>query len=388
MTAAEGGVRAADLSRETSEGTREAEQQFDVVQATLPLPWQLVREVRETDFAHPAEADLSRLLTFYRIRWSYEPTTFPLAFTSDGRPAEMFTPDFYLPDHRLYIELTTMRQRLVTRKNRKIRQLRERYPNVRVKLLYRRDYDRLVEAYRLGDSTRERVEVGPPLFDAGMLQERIRELASALACDLGRSPLALASLGSGDEHAALRACPLFADDRGLFMRYQNMLRTPHWLHAREMVSRPLLIAVQPGSPAFMNALTAQVKSLGVDVDTDRIILTRFTTHGGQRRVRVRRAPRTPVAGRRIVLIADVISTGLSLTYLIRWLKQRGAEHIDLCVLLDRRQARLVDVPVRYVGFEAPDHLLVGFGLQLRRQFEDLPFIAMLSKVPDTQLESH
>jgi hypoxanthine phosphoribosyltransferase len=348
----------------------------------------LVREVRETDFAHPAEADLSRLLTFYRIRWSYEPTTFPLAFTSDGRPAEMFTPDFYLPDHRLYIELTTMRQRLVTRKNRKIRQLRERYPNVRVKLLYRRDYDRLVEAYRLGDLTCERVEVGPPLFDAGMLQERIRELASALACDLGCSPLALASLGSGDEHAVLRAYPLFADDRGQSLPYQKMLRTPHRFHTHEMVARPLLIAVQPGSPAFMNALTAQVKSLGVDVDTDRIILTRFTTHGGQRRVRVRRAPRTPVAGRRIVLIADVISTGLSLAYLIRWLKQRGAEHIDLCVLLDRRQARLVDVPVRYVGFEAPDHLLVGFGLQLRRQFEDLPFIAMLSRVPDTQPESH
>lgn len=388
MTAAEGGVRAADFSRETSEGPSEAEQHCDVVQATLPLPWQLVREVRETDFAHPAEADLSRLLTFYRIRWSYEPTTFPLAFTSDGRPVEMFTPDFYLPDHRLYIELTTMRQRLVTRKNRKIRKLRERYPNVRVKLLYRRDYDRLVEAYRLGDSGGERIEVGPPLFDAGMLQERIRELAAALAADLGQSPMPMVSPGRGDEHEVLHACPLFTDDRERAIQHQQMLRTPPQFQAHEMVARPLLIAVQPGSPAFMNALTTQVKSLGVEVDTDRIILTRFTTHGGQRRVRIRRAPRMPVAGRRVALVADVVSTGLSLAYLIRWLKQHGADHIDLCVLLDRRQARLVDVPLRYVGFEAPNHLLVGFGLQLRRQFEDLPYIATLSKVPETQPESH
>ncbi|MER3485668.1 MAG: hypothetical protein C4345_06580, partial [Chloroflexota bacterium] len=276
VTAAEGGIRVGDLSRETREGTSEAKQRCGVVQATLPLPWQLVREVRETDFAHPAEADFSRLLTFYRIRWSYEPTTFPLAFTSDGRPAEMFTPDFYLPDHRL------------TRKNRKIRQLRERYPNVRVKLLYRRDYDRLVEAYQLGDSGGERIEVGPPLFDAGMLQERIRDLAAALAVDLVQSPMPMASPGRGDEHEVLHACPLFTADRGLSPHHQEMFRTPLQVNAHEMVTRPLLIAVQPGSPAFINALTTQVKSLGVDVDTERIILTRFTTHGGQRRVRVGR----------------------------------------------------------------------------------------------------
>ena len=102
-------------------------------------------------FAHPAEQDLARILSFYRIRWVYEPTTFHLEVREDGRPAEQITPDFYLPDHDLFIELTTMRQRLVTRKNRKIRRLREIFPALQIKLLYRRDYDRLVGSYPAPD---------------------------------------------------------------------------------------------------------------------------------------------------------------------------------------------------------------------------------------------
>src|SRR5687767_12361927 len=99
-------------------------------------------------FAHPAEQEVARVLSFFRLRWAYEPTSFTLRRHADGSVAEMFTPDFYLPDLDLYIELTTMRQPLVTRKNRKARMLREMYPNVRLRLLYRRDYVRLMECYR------------------------------------------------------------------------------------------------------------------------------------------------------------------------------------------------------------------------------------------------
>ena len=69
-------------------------------------------------FAHPAEIEVARLLTFYGLRWAYEPTTFAVRWGRDGRPVEFVTPDFYLPEHDLYLELTTMRQRLVTRARR------------------------------------------------------------------------------------------------------------------------------------------------------------------------------------------------------------------------------------------------------------------------------
>ncbi len=92
---------------------------------------------------------MARLLDFYGIPWEYEPRTFVLEEDEQGRVLEATRPDFYLPEQDLYLELTTMKQSLVTRKNRKIRKLRERYPDVRVKLFYRRDFERLVQKYGL-----------------------------------------------------------------------------------------------------------------------------------------------------------------------------------------------------------------------------------------------
>ena len=94
-----------------------------------------------------AELEVARLLDFYGIPWQYEPRSFVLEEDEDGRVIEAARPDFYLPEQNLYLELTTMKQSLVTRKNRKIRKLRERYPDVRVKLFYKRDFERLVQKY-------------------------------------------------------------------------------------------------------------------------------------------------------------------------------------------------------------------------------------------------
>ena len=100
-------------------------------------------------FAHPSEEEFARLLDFYQIRWEYEPMTFPLEWDEEGNVTEAFTPDFYLPDQDLYIELTTLLQRLVTRKNRKLRRLRKLYPEVNIKLFYRKDYKNLLLKYGL-----------------------------------------------------------------------------------------------------------------------------------------------------------------------------------------------------------------------------------------------
>jgi hypoxanthine phosphoribosyltransferase len=100
-------------------------------------------------FANDAERECARLLDFYGVPWEYEPRTFALTEAEDGRVTEAFTPDFYLPEQDLYVEVTVMKQNLVTRKNRKLRKLRERYPDVRIKLFYRRDIERLAQKFRL-----------------------------------------------------------------------------------------------------------------------------------------------------------------------------------------------------------------------------------------------
>ena len=89
------------------------------------------------------------MLDFYQIPWQYEPRSFPLRSDDSGRVIESFTPDFYLPEVDLYIELTTLRQSLVTKKNRKLRRLRELYPEIYIKLLYRKDFLNLARKFGL-----------------------------------------------------------------------------------------------------------------------------------------------------------------------------------------------------------------------------------------------
>lgn len=98
----------------------------------------------EIVFANESEKEFARILDFYKIEWQYEPKTFPLEFDNEGIAVLSFSPDFYLPDLDLFIELTTLNQNLVTKKNKKIRKLRELYPYINIKLFYKKDYDSLL----------------------------------------------------------------------------------------------------------------------------------------------------------------------------------------------------------------------------------------------------
>ena len=88
-------------------------------------------------------------MDFYGVPWEYEPRAFAIGWDPEGRPNQLFTPDFYLPDDEMFIEITTMSQKLVTKKNGKIRLLRQLYPEVRCKILYQRDYLHLIDKYGL-----------------------------------------------------------------------------------------------------------------------------------------------------------------------------------------------------------------------------------------------
>lgn len=106
----------------------------------------------EITFAHPSEAEFARILDFYQIAWEYEPRTFELRRDEQGNILEAFSPDFYLPEQDLYIELTTMEQRLITKKNRKLRQLRKLYPEVNIRLLNRASFEHMMLKYGLEDN--------------------------------------------------------------------------------------------------------------------------------------------------------------------------------------------------------------------------------------------
>ena len=129
-------------------------------------------------FAHNSERQFARLLDFYRVEWEYEPTAFPIEWDAAGQPTQHFRPDFYLPGWRLYIEITTLNQRLVSKKNRKVRRLRELYPDVRIKVLYQRDYLSLLAKYGLEPpSQMGKVEatVGPGTGTPTRAGDRVRE---------------------------------------------------------------------------------------------------------------------------------------------------------------------------------------------------------------------
>jgi hypothetical protein len=105
-------------------------------------------------FSHQAEETFAKILDYYQIDWQYEPRTFPLEWDEAGNVIEAFAPDFYLPHQDLYVEITTLRPNLTTRKNRKLRRLKELYPNINIKLFKRADVRQLLVKYGLDQETK------------------------------------------------------------------------------------------------------------------------------------------------------------------------------------------------------------------------------------------
>lgn len=142
------------------------------------------------DFAHPSEAEIARLLDFYHVAWQYEPRSFPLEWDAEGRPTQSFTPDFYLPDYDLFLEVTTIKPGLTHRKNRKIRKLRERYPDVMIKLLALKDVEALLLKY--GRQVELKVE------EAGQARKNLSDVELLTDCTASGSEIHDTSSASTD----------------------------------------------------------------------------------------------------------------------------------------------------------------------------------------------
>ena len=241
---------------------------------------------------------------------------------------EMFTPDFYLPEHDLYIELTTMKQSLVTPKNRKLRMLRELYPELNVRLLYRKDYQQLLVKAGYGALEVQHLrkeDIGEILISPVELETRIRALARKIS----------------------------RDHRG------------HTL---------VMVGVLKGVTFFLADLARQVK---VPFVIDYIDLQRFTGAQPRERVRIVRDVDYPIEGRHVLLVEDIVNTGFTLDYVLGELRARGPASLEVVTLLDRPLRRLVNVPVRYTGFQIPNDYVVGYGLDYRELYRNLPFICTL-----------
>ena len=281
------------------------------------------------DFAHPSEREFAQILKFYGIRWVYEPRSFPLRWNDNG-VAEMLTPDFFLPDLDLYVELTTMKQSLVTAKNRKIRWMKELYPEINVKLLYRRDYHRLLAKYGFGPLAQADVRgIDRVLFTTRQIRQKVGKLGRQISED-----------------------------------YKG--------------KQPILVGVQRGMVCFMADL---MREISLPIGLDFMSISHYA--GGEPPgVRITKDLDTDLSGQDVILVEDIVDTGMTLNYLINHLKAKQTGSLEVCALLDKGARRLVDVPIRYIGFEVPDEFLVGYGLDYLEKYRNLPFIGALK--PDSK----
>jgi hypoxanthine phosphoribosyltransferase len=284
---------------------------------------------KKLSFSHPSEREFARILDFYGVHWEYEPRSFLLKSEGD-RIVEMFTPDFYLPDLDLYVELTTMRQSLVTKKNRKLRHLKELYPGINIILLYRRDYYRLLAKYGYGPLVQADVGIDRVLITSGEIQQKVAELGRQISQD----------------YAGIQ---------------------------------PVLVGVLKGVLCFMSDLIRQV-SLPLSVEF--LSISYFGSSGEG--VRITKDLDRDINDCHVLMVEDIVDTGMTLNYLLNYLRTRRPASLKVCALLDKRVRRLVDVPLEYRGFEIPDEFVVGYGLDYLEQYRNLPYIGVLK--PETREE--
>ena len=279
--------------------------------------------LRPTSFAHPSEEDFAKLLDFYCIEWLYEPRSFPLRWEG-SKIAEMFTPDFYLPELDLYVELTTLKQHLLTEKNRKLRQLRELYPEVNIRLLNKSDFLKLLAKYGYGPLGEAKVEgVDRVLYSHAKIQRRVRTLARHISRD-------------------------YADQR------------------------LVLIGVLKGVVCFMADL---MQHLSIPVTLDFMAISYYGGDGQV--VKITRDLDSSITGQHVLMVEDIVDTGMTLNYILHHLSAHNPASLRVCTLLDKRARRLIDIPIDYVGFEAPDEFVVGYGLDYKGEYRNLPFVGIL-----------
>ncbi len=288
---------------------------------TLPQPLKPFRD--PSCFANESEVEFARLLDFYNIEWVYEPRSFVLN-KEGNRITEMFSPDFYLPELDLYVELTTLKQSLITQKNRKIRRLKELYPDINITLMNKNKYDTLLAKYGAGPLGQTRAQgITRILFNREEISEKVLEIASRISSD-----------------------------------YKE--------------KHPVLIGVQRGFICFMADL---IRNIDGPLDIDFMAISHYMS-GNNELVKFTRDVDLSLTNRHVLLVEDIVDTGMTLKLILNQLQLKNPASLEVCTLLDRKTRRIANIDIRYSGFEITDEFVVGYGLDFKEEYRNLPFIGI------------
>jgi hypoxanthine phosphoribosyltransferase len=225
----------------------------------------------------------------------------------------------------LYVELTTLKTSLTAEKNRKMRLVKELYPEVNIIMLKKRDYLRLLAKYGYGPLSPGQVpEIDRVLLTATKIQQRVGQIGAQISRDY-----------AGKE--------------------------------------PVLVGVLRGVLCFISDL---MRHISVPTAIDLMAVSSYEGNGAGA-VRILKDLDENIKGRDVILIEDIVDTGMTLNHVIDYLQTKRPASIRVCTLLDKRARRIVNVPLDYVAFEIPDEFVVGYGLDFHQRFRNLPFIAIL-----------
>lgn len=139
--------------------------------------------------------------------------------------------------------------------------------------------------------------------------------------------------------------------------------------------RPLLVGVLKGVFPFMADL---LRAITIPVEVDYMAIASYSSETRKKGfVRLQKDLEEPLNGRHVLFVEDVIDTGLTLNYLLQNLQARGPASLQVCTLFDKPQRRLIKIPITYKGFELPERFIVGYGLDYRELYRNLPFVGLL-----------
>jgi hypoxanthine phosphoribosyltransferase len=158
-------------------------------------------------------------------------------------------------------------------------------------------------------------------------------------------------------------------------RLQARVRELATAIARDYADRsPVLVGLLRGSIVLLADL---LRHLDIPVTVDLLAISSYSGRDSSGVVRLLKDLDHPIAGKHVLIVEDIIDTGLTLNYVLRSLQTRGPASLEVCTLLNKPARRLIDLSLKYSGFDIPDVFVVGYGLDYNQRYRNLPFLAIL-----------
>ncbi len=291
---------------------------------------------------NPSEQRFAQILDMYQIEWIYEPKTFPLEHDENKHISNAFSPDFYLPRYQRYLELTVMDQRYVGPKNKKARLVAELYPHVDVRIVYRRDFERLLSRLEAADKSAEPISKKQPgldpsaaqvLFSASAIESYIQELAQQIDAAYP-SGLTLVVL--------LKSATFFAVD---------LLKALH-IPCKLLYAQVDYNYRGPGETPFLQ--------LRFEQDFESPLL---------------KDPSAFLQGQDVLVLEGIVRSGFESHFVLQALEKYQAKSLALQALIWSKKDCLLPLSSRFAPLEIQSEEIWGYGMGAAQAYRAFPFIA-------------